>query len=125
MGFHRFLRAAIEGRPITVFGDGKQTRDFTFVTDAVSATVAAARGGVPGGVYNIGGGSRVSVNQVLDMIGKVSGRPPAVTVAAPQKGDMRHTFADTQLARADLGFVPSVSLQEGLAAEHRWLLDTL
>jgi UDP-glucuronate 4-epimerase len=67
----------------------------------------------------------VSVNHVLDIIGQVSGRPPAVTVKPPQKGDMRHTFADTQLARADLGFVPTVTLQEGLAAEHRWLLDTL
>jgi UDP-glucose 4-epimerase len=125
MAFHRFLRAAIEGQPISVYGDGEQTRDFTFVADAVGATAAAARSGVPGRVYNIGGGSRVSVNHVLDVIRRVSGRSPSVDVDPPQKGDMRHTFADTQLARTDLGFVPMVTLEDGLAAEYRWLRETM
>jgi len=121
MGFHKFLRATIDGKPITVYGDGEQTRDFTFVADIVSATSAAARQGVPGRVYNIGGGSRVSVNQVLDMIARVSGRRPLVNVDPAQKGDMRHTYADTSLARADLGFAPTVELEQGLAAEYHWL----
>jgi UDP-glucose 4-epimerase len=108
-----------------VYGDGEQTRDFTFVTDAVAATVAAAIQGIPGRVYNIGGGSRVSVNQVLDMIVRVSGRRPLIAKDAAQKGDMRHTYADTSLARADLGFMPEVDLEEGLAAEHRWLAENL
>src|SRR5437867_4206169 len=125
MGFHKFLRATILGEPITVFGDGEQTRDFTFVTDAVSATAAAATRGVPGRVYNIGGGSRVSVNEVLDMIRRVSGRQPIVTADDTQKGDMRHTWAETWLARTDLGFVPSVELEEGLAAEYQWLTGIL
>jgi len=123
MAFHRFLQATQRGEQIRLFGDGNQTRDFTFVADAVSATVAAGQKGVPGRVYNIGGGSRVSVNQVLEMIGRVSGRQPRVTVDPVQKGDMRHTFADTTLARADLGFTPSVGLEEGLAAEYQWLKD--
>lgn len=123
MGFHKFLRATLQGQPITVFGDGEQTRDFTFVHDAVSATIAAATRGVPGRVYNIGGGSRVSVNQVLEIVGRVSGRRPIVNVDAAQKGDMRHTYADTSLARADLGFAPSVTLEQGLAAEYRWLAE--
>jgi nucleoside-diphosphate-sugar epimerase len=76
-------------------------------------------------VYNIGGGSRVSVNQVLDMIGRVSGRRPVISVDPAQKGDMRHTYADTALARADLGFRPTVSLEEGLAAEYRWLASLI
>ena len=125
MGFHKFLRATILGKPISLYGDGEQTRDFTFVADAVSATVAAAASGIPGRVYNIGGGSRVSVNQVLEMVARVSGRRPLVTRDPAQKGDMRHTYADTSLARADLGFVPSVSLEEGLAAEHQWLTEIL
>jgi len=125
MGFHKFLRATILGEPISLYGDGEQTRDFTFVADAVSATVAAATRGVPGRVYNVGGGSRVSVNQVLEMVGRVSGRRPLVTVDPAQKGDMRHTYADTSLARADLGFVPRVGLEEGLAAEHQWLAGIL
>ena len=125
MGFHKFLRATIRGEPITVYGDGEQTRDFTFVSDAVSATAAAATRGVPGRVYNIGGGSRVSVNQVLDMIGRVSGRRPLITVDPAQKGDMRHTYADTWLARTDLGFQPMVDLEAGLAAEYKWLSQEL
>jgi UDP-glucose 4-epimerase len=125
MGFHRFIRAAIDGRPITLYGDGEQTRDFTFVQDAVSATIAAGRQGRAGRVYNIGGGSRVSINQVLEMIGRVSGRAPAVSVDSAQKGDMRHTYADTSLARADLAFAPTVSLEQGLAAEYQWLLEHL
>jgi len=108
-----------------VFGDGEQTRDFTFVEDAVTATVAAAIRGVPGGVYNIGGGSRVTVNDVLALIGRVTGRKPIVSVESDQKGDMRHTYADTARARADLGFSPSVNLEQGLAAEHAWLKGTL
>jgi len=125
MGFHKFLRATIKGEPITLFGDGEQTRDFTFVHDAVSATIAAATRGVPGRVYNIGGGSRVSVNEVIEMIARVAGRRPLVHIDPVQKGDMRHTYADTTRARADLGFSPTVSLEQGLAAEHQWLKDTL
>ena len=125
MGFHKFLRATILGEPITVYGDGEQTRDFTFVTDAVSATIAAATRGIPGRVYNIGGGSRVSVNEVLELIGRVAGRRPRVTVDPAQKGDMRHTYADTWLARMDLGFSPTVGLEQGLAAEHQWLVGIL
>ncbi len=124
MGFHRFISAAIAGDPITLYGDGEQTRDFTFVHDAVAATVAAGDRGVPGRAYNIGGGSRVSINQVLGLVGRVSGRSLDIRREPAQKGDMRDTFADTSLARADLGFVPTVSLEEGIAAEYRWLSTT-
>ena len=125
MGFHKFLRATLLNEPITVYGDGQQTRDFTFVHDAVSATLAAASRGAAGSVYNIGGGSHVSINQVLDMIARVVGRKPLVTVDRAQKGDMRHTYADTSRARAELGFEPTVELEDGLAAEHAWLAGIL
>jgi UDP-glucose 4-epimerase len=121
MAFHKFLRAVLRDEALTIYGDGEQTRDFTYVSDIVAATIAAARQGVPGRVYNIGGGSRVSVSQVLAMLARVVGRPPRVVVDASQKGDMRHTFADTSRARADLGFTPRVDLEEGLEAEYRWL----
>jgi nucleoside-diphosphate-sugar epimerase len=124
MGFHRFIRAALGQEPIALYGDGEQTRDFTFVTDAVAATAAAGERGVPGRAYNIGGGSRVSINQVLEMIGQVAGRPLQVRREPAQLGDMRDTFADTALAREDLGFAPSVSLEEGIKAEYRWLSTT-
>jgi nucleoside-diphosphate-sugar epimerase len=125
MGFHRFLRATILGEPITVYGDGEQTRDFTFVADAVGATIAAATRGVPGRVYNIGGGSRVSINQVFEMIGRITGSQPRLNLDPAQKGDMRHTYADTSRARCDLAFAPTIGLEEGLAAEYRWLSDIL
>jgi UDP-glucose 4-epimerase len=125
MGFHRFIRAAVLGEPIGLYGDGEQTRDFTFVADAVSATAAAGVRGVPGRVYNIGGGSRVSVNQVLDIIARISRRPLDIRREAKQKGDMRDTYADTSRARADLGFAPSVTIEEGLRAEYEWLTAAL
>ena len=125
MGFHKFLRAAIRQEPISLYGDGEQTRDFTYVQDAVGATIAAATKGLPGRVYNVGGGSRVSMNQVIDIIGRVVGRPLAVNRDEAQKGDMRHTYADTTRARQDLGFAPSVGLEEGLAAEFKWLSGVL
>jgi len=125
MGFHKFLRAAIRREPMSLFGDGEQTRDFTYVHDAVSATIAAATKGVPGRVYNIGGGSRVSMNQVMTMIERVAGSPLLIIRDEAQKGDMRHTYADTALARQDLDFAPRVGLEEGLAAEFEWLSGVL
>ncbi len=121
MAFRKFFTAAIAGKPITVYGDGLQTRDFTFVADAVAATAAAGERGVAGRAYNIGGGSRVSLNDVLGIIERVVGRPLDLHREPEQKGDMRDTYADTSLARADLGFAPTVSLADGLEAEYRWL----
>jgi len=125
MAFHRFIRAALENRPIVVYGDGEQTRDFTYVADAVSATVAAGRVGVPGRVYNIGGGSRVSINRVLAIVGGLASSPVEVRYQAAEKGDMRDTYADTARAREDLAFCPSHALEEGLAAEYGWVKDLL
>ena len=121
MGFHRFIRAGLRNEPITLYGDGEQTRDFTFVADAVSASLHAGIRGVPGAVYNIGGGSRVSINHVLDVIGGLLGTPLTVCREPAQKGDMRDTYADSSRARRDIGFAPSVTLEEGLDAEVRWL----
>ena len=121
MAFRKFLTAAASGQAIGVFGDGRQTRDFTFVDDAVAATIAAGERGVPGRAYNIGGGSRVALDDVLTIIEQVVGRPLRVERGPAQKGDMRDTYADTSLARADLGFAPSVALADGIAAEYQWL----
>ncbi len=125
MGFHRFVRAALLGDPLTLYGDGEQTRDFTFVDDAVAATMAAGDRGRPGSVYNIGGGSRVTINHVLDLIAERTGRSLDVRRQPAEKGDMRDTWADTSRARADLGFQPSQTLEAGLAAECEWLARLL
>jgi UDP-glucose 4-epimerase len=124
MAFHRFIKAVLNDEPITLYGDGEQTRDFTFVADAVAATVAAGERGVPGRAYNVGGGSRVSMNQVLEIIARIAGKRLDVRREPAQKGDMRDTYADTSLARTDLGFAPRVSLEEGIEAEYRWLSNT-
>ena len=121
MAFNRFISAALSDTPITLYGDGEQTRDFTFVADAVAATIAAGHRGVPGTSYNIGGGARVSMNDVVKIIERIAGRPLKVTRQASQKGDMRDTYADTSLASRDLGFAPKISLEEGIEAEYRWL----
>jgi nucleoside-diphosphate-sugar epimerase len=123
MAFHRFLRAARDGGVVTVFGDGLQTRDFTYVDDIVSAVGAAGLSGRPGSVYNVGGGERVALNDVLRLVEEVTGRPLRIQHQEAQKGDMRDTFADTSAAVRDLEFKPTVTLREGLAREWAWLLE--
>ncbi len=121
MGFDKFIRAALEKRPIPVYGDGEQTRDFTYVADAVEANwLALASEGV-GAVFNIGGGSRSSVNQVLATLEDILGHSIRREQRPPEKGDVRHTWADTTKARRLLGFAPRVSLREGLTQQVRWI----
>ena len=121
MAFHRFLQAARDGQPVHVYGDGKQTRDFTYVDDAVTATRRAGDSGRPGCVYNVGGGQRVALEEVLRTVEQVAGRPLRVVREEAQKGDMRDTFADTTAARRDLDFRSTVTLPEGLAREWDWI----
>jgi nucleoside-diphosphate-sugar epimerase len=123
MAFHKFLKASRDNRPITVYGDGQQTRDFTFVADIVAATRAAASKGRPGYVYNVGGGERLTLNRVLETIEGVTGRRLEIQREPAQKGDMRDTFADTTAAREDLGFRSTVTLADGLAREWAWIQE--
>jgi len=120
MGFHRFITALLQGRPITLYGDGEQTRDFTYVDDAVAANLAAAERGVQGRAYNIGGGSRVSVNHVLAELARIAGISPIVEHGPAQPGDPRDTGADIARARTDLAWSPTVPLAEGLARQVAW-----
>ena len=121
MAFNRFLSALLTDEPIHLYGDGNQTRDFTFVEDIISSTIAAGQKGVPGRVYNIGGGSRVSINGVLEIMKQCTGQKPIVNRETTQKGDMRDTFADTTLAKHDLDFQSTVTLERGIQAEYQWL----
>ncbi len=121
MAFHKFLKAARDGTELPVFGDGLQTRDFTDVADIVAALRAAPLSGRPGGVYNVGGGERIALNEVLRLIETVTARSLRIQRLENQKGDMRDTFADTAAARRDLGFRSTVPLAEGLAREWEWV----
>lgn len=120
MAFHIFLRALVDGEPLSVFGDGDQTRDFTYVSDIVDALVSACEA-PPGSVVNVGGGSRVSLRHVVGMLEEVAGRSAQVRFRARQAGDVQDTWADLTRACALLHYEPKVTLAEGLAAEYAWL----
>jgi UDP-glucose 4-epimerase len=122
MAFHKLIGAALRDEEITIYGDGEQTRDFTYVDDAVGGTVAAALGGAPGSVYNLGGGAHTSMNEVLEMISTVAEKDLRVRRVEAQAGDARDTAADIGRARAELGYSPSCSLGEGLARQIAWRL---
>lgn len=124
MAFTIFCSAAVHGRPITVFGDGAQTRDFTFAGDVVAATRAAAS--VPdaaGTVLNVGGGSQVSLASGLELIERYAERSLEISYAATQAGDVRNTGADTARARELLGYVPTTDFADGLRAQFDWVLE--
>ena len=121
MAFHRFFRWALEGDALEVYGDGQQSRDFTHVDDIVEANWLALEKGLPGEVYNIGGGSRVTLNEVIEMIKAMVGQELKVHYEGVQKGDVRHTFADMTKAEEELGYQPKVSIQEGLEREYEWM----
>lgn len=125
MGFHKFIRAISQGSEIEIYGDGEQTRDFTFVQDAVQGTIQAALAGAPGEVFNIGGGSRVTVNHVIRTLQAILKTQAKVSYIAEQKGDVRHTSAEISKAAAVLGYQPRVGLEHGLAREAAWLTSQL
>lgn len=124
MAFHRFIRAALKGEPITLYGDGEQTRDFTFIDDIVTANILAAESSEHGKVYNVGGGEVISINQVLQYlegeIGKIE-----IERHPRQRGDARHTSASTERIAADLGFSPRISVRDGIRKEIEWIQDLL
>jgi len=121
MAFHRFLRWALEGSALQIYGDGRQSRDFTHVDDIVEANWLALEKGQPGEVFNIGGGSRVTLNEVVEMIKTMVGRELEVHYEGVQKGDVRHTFADMTKAEKKLGYRPKVPISEGLQREYEWI----
>ncbi len=125
MAFHKFIRAMLSGEEITVYGDGKQTRDFTYVDDAVQGTLLAMQSEVESGVFNIGGGSRVSVNEVLQMLEEIVGKKARVRYVASQKGDVQHTSADVGNAHLYLGYTPETTLECGLAKQIAWMHSML
>lgn len=122
MAFYRICDAALHRDEFTVFGDGRQTRDFTYVDDIVAATRAAATAELDSArLFNVGGGSPASLREVIDLIRDLSGSDFSVRYESSERGDVRDTAADTSLVGAVLGFTPQTSLQEGLEAEFAWL----
>jgi nucleoside-diphosphate-sugar epimerase len=120
MAFSRFMQALAAGEDIEVFGDGEQTREFTYVSDAVEGTIKASTAEVVGQVFNLGGGSRVTVNKVLATLEEISGMKVRRQNLPAAPGDPRHTGASINLARERLGWEPRVSLREGLTKQWEW-----
>ncbi|NLF24344.1 MAG: NAD-dependent epimerase/dehydratase family protein [Deltaproteobacteria bacterium] len=120
MAFHRFIKAGFCHQPITLYGDGEQSRDFTFITDALEANLLAAVHGEPGQVFNVGGGSVISVNHVIELLRRHF-PDLQVTYLERQAGDARHTSADISRAKSLLGYAPKVAIEEGLEREIEWL----
>jgi UDP-glucose 4-epimerase len=106
MAFHKFIAAMLAGESIDVFGSGTQTRDFTYVSDAVAANLAAAEYRGNETIFNIGGGSRVSLHTVIDLLARLTGKTPDVRYRETQKGDVMHTMADISRAARELGYAP-------------------
>ncbi|MGH7751528.1 MAG: NAD-dependent epimerase/dehydratase family protein [Gemmatimonadales bacterium] len=126
MAFHRFAAAILQDGEVIVYSDGEQTRDFTFVDDAVEANLRAATRPVePGAVFNVGGGARISLNAALRLLEDAAGRKARVVHREAQRGDMRHTYADTRRAQTVLDFRPAVPMGEGLRREVAWMEEVL
>jgi nucleoside-diphosphate-sugar epimerase len=119
MAFTRVAQALVTGRPFQLYGDGLQSRSFTFVSDVVAATIAAAGAGE--GTYNVGGGTEATMLETIAILGRLAGRPLDLRRHPGRPGDQRRTFADTSRIRAELGWEPKVGLEEGLAAQWEWV----
>jgi UDP-glucose 4-epimerase len=125
MGFHKFISAVLLGREIEIYGTGEQTRDFTFIEDAVEANLQAFGGGKEGEAYNVGGGSRIKLIEAIRIIEEISGKSANLKYKDPQRGDAKHTYADVSKAKRDFGYSPEVNIYEGLKRHCKWLKENL
>lgn len=118
----RFITALLNGECPIIYGDGEQTRDFTFVDNCVKANLLAATAdGVTGEVFNIAGGQQTSINQLFFLLREITGQDRIEPVyASPRLGDVRHSLADITKAQVKLGYEPQVSLDEGLRQTVAW-----
>ena len=120
MAFPRVIGALLERKPFTLFGDGGQSRSFTYVADVVAASILAMESALGGSVYNVGGGEEATMNETIALLERISGRRLEVERTEAVAGDQRRTKADTTRIRDDLGWQPSTLLEEGLRAQWDW-----
>jgi nucleoside-diphosphate-sugar epimerase len=125
MAFHKFIKAILHDEEIPVFGDGNQTRDFTYIDDIIDANISAMNMEATGEVFNIGGGSRITVNDTIAIIERVCERKAKKKYIEKQKGDVIHTAADISKAKKFLGYVPKYDIEKGIANQVDWMRHTL
>lgn len=123
MAFQRFIGAILAGGDVIIYGNGEQTRDFTYVSDGVEANLLALKPEGVGRTFNIGGGARISINDAVALLERLIGRAARPRYMPSQEGDVRHTFANVTLAGRSLGYHPRVSLQDGLARQIEWVRE--
>jgi len=121
MAFHKFFRTIAENKHISIFGDGKQTRDFTYIDDVIEANFAALEKGKKGEIYNIGGGNRKKLEDIFPILENICQKKIKVKLEERQKGDVPHTLAKIDKARKDLDYSPKIKLYDGLKEEWIWL----
>ncbi len=121
MAFHKFFLSLLKDETITIYGDGHQTRDFTFIADIVEANLLALKRGRVGETYNIGGGHQKELAQVILLMEEIAGKKARLQWFEPQKGDVPHTLASIDKASAALGYNPQTDLKEGLRQEWDWI----
>ena len=123
MAYHLFIESLLDGRPITVYGDGHQARSNTYVADCVDATVRAVHDGRVGEAYNVGGGELLELGDAIGLIGDLAGRTPDIIRRPALPGDQRITQADTTKAHQHFGYEPKTAPREGLQRQLEWHLD--
>jgi len=121
MAFTRLVESALEGREFDLYGDA--SRSFTYVADAVAATIAAMERGTHGAIYNVGGGEEATMREAIGVLERVSGRRLDVRAAPPARGDAKRTAADVSLIARELGWTPTTQLEDGLSAQWSWAVD--
>jgi UDP-glucose 4-epimerase len=115
-----FAHRVLNGEPITIFGDGEQTRDFVSVRDVAQANLRAALADGLSGAFNIASGTRITINRLAELVAQASGQTPVVQHAPPRPGDVRHSLADIAAARDAFGYAPEVDLEDGLREYLQW-----
>ncbi|MFB6356713.1 MAG: NAD-dependent epimerase/dehydratase family protein [bacterium] len=123
MAFTRFLSWIYDDRPITVYGDGTQSRDFTFVLDACRANLAVVEEAAWGRIFNVGGGQNATLNEMIDTMEQVAGKNVTRKQEPPQKGDVPHTSADTNRIEQEVGWNARIDLKEGLERQWEWIVN--
>src|SRR6476619_2401775 len=120
MAFTRMVTCLAQGRPFELYGDGSQSRSFTYVEDAVDATIATMERAPQGAVYNVGGGTEVSMLEAVETLGRIAGRRLELVRRPRREGDAARTAADTTRIRTELGGEPSTPFEDGRGAQWRW-----
>ena len=121
MAINKFVNAIIKGKEIIIYGDGNQTRDFTYISDVINANVLAAESHLEGEALNIGGGSRISVNRLIDLLEDIIGKKAKRKHIGDQKGDVKNTMAGIEKSKRLLGYKPTVKIEDGLKRYVDWV----